>query len=189
MATLILPPHPRTALLRGFGVALGLIVLLIVSLLALAVGSLPGVLSGIALGLIVAVIGVVSPRLSFRLYRTWNRAAAAYARFAQSAVLLISFHILMRGARHADRSLHLSRTPNGESAWVRRETVPPGAYPSLDASPSQSEEDSSWISSLVRWAARPGHRWSYWLLPHLLVLRILETEAADDYPGGIYTLY
>lgn len=182
----VLPPRPRRAWLRSFGVAAGLWAGLAV--LLLAPFDLPGRLAAAVLVLLLGgVAPIARPAGSARVYRLWNRIARGYARLARAALLAVCYGVVaLVGV--AGTALRLRRPEPGESLWLARDTLATEAYGSQHDRPGKAWHGRQWAAVLA-WAARTGNGWAVFLVPFLALVATLEEDERRDVPVGIYTLF
>jgi hypothetical protein len=116
-----------------------------------------------------------------RAIRVWNGLTWRLVRVLRAYTLSVAYSVLFAAA---GRSLKRT-TPAGPmrgSSWtaIRRES----------AGDDATTESASWFAALCAFARQPGHRWTWSLVPLLVVLNLLKDDAQDTTPpGSTYTLY
>lgn len=145
---------------------------------------------GVILALLLIGVGVLKRRKLSRLYAAWNDMARKVAQVAQVWVEGVCFYTVFLAVGRTGASLRLARPePAANSLWTARKTLSPSAYIYRQRKTGDSFAQQSWTSGFVSWSAGSGNLWACCLLPFLLLLRALDTEADSEFPDDIYTLY
>jgi len=179
---LILPYPARRAHLRAFSLAIGVTAgLALGCLLAFRLGVW-GIGLGLSLGLIGAAVGLRWPQCMRRAYILWNRFGELYMRAVRFTMKLICFLILTLLGRRGASPLNLVHPRAAESFWEPREQA--------DHRSALDGTRAGWCHGYVAWARRSGKWWALSLLPLLVVLAAIETEAEAAMPSQTtYTLF
>jgi hypothetical protein len=171
--------HPTRAALRGFGVALALLMAALDAVLVLRFGAscLLGMLPAGAL----AVSAIVWPRALTWPYRAWNKAARLYVRSAESALLALAFYTVVAPAGGATGGMHTPARA-APSLWL--------ACPDAGGRAAvRGRTDEGWIGRYMQWARASGRHWHVALLPYLILLCWLHPEEQATVSDNLYTLF
>lgn len=183
-----LPRTPRRSEIQAFWLSLSIGVALVV---LCAVGALWTVeialLSAFFAGAASAVAG--RTRLAQRVYRAWDRLAAAYSRLARSWFLrLIYFVFLCVGIGRT----RLPIQERSEGGWERRVSLPEQAFAGQSTLPKRGRtrgKRAGWMAPLAAWSVRSRNSWLIPLLPLLGMLRLVGRESTFSLSTRNYTLY
>lgn len=177
---LTLPVPPRRVHLQAFALALGVSAgLALGGLLALA-WSAAGVVAGPGLGFVAGAAAALGAESLRGAYLGWGRLSALYARAVRLAMKALCFLILALAARRGDPALSLGH-PNLRSLWACRPATAAGG---------SRRARRGWKGAYAAWAlASPSRWWALGLLPFLLVLAAVETDAEAALPSDTYTLF
>ena len=186
---MILLPRPRRAALLSFWLGMSLCAGVLAGAL-LACLEVPRALNlGVLVGLGMALPGVACPAAINLPYRAWNKGARLFARAASFALLAIYFYVVLVAVGRGGTSLVLAPPSPRQSMWVPRGSLPTGAYVSQHAVAGNGRASKGGWWTVLAWGVRTGNVWACSLLPVLVLLASLESEAEQDFPAGIYTLF
>jgi uncharacterized membrane protein len=191
---LALPERPAPRERVSFWLAISVGIGVVSGAVAVAAGIRAWSGVGLLVGGVLVAVGIVSPRLTARAYRAWDRLARAYGGWAQRMILRLCYVTLFGAAGLGRSRLCLSRREAGGTTWMARETLPPPAYRNQDESSARAVTTRGWISATMEWARRAGEWWAIWLIPYLALMRLLDAAlgpqaGGEEPPRGIYTLY
>ncbi len=187
---MILPPAQR-AYIKAFWVIMTLSVSGLLIGTSLMFGNLWSLVPGIGIGCISLIYGLleINMRVLWIAYKAWNKLAEFVTSCLQTAIIAISFFIVFTLVGRLGSTLHMDPPNSKQSLWVSRKATPLKAYESLSSFPVLTSRRSHWALCFVTWAAKSGKYWSWFLLPFLYLLSLLEVEHEEAAPQGIYTLY
>jgi hypothetical protein len=169
--------HPRnadTADLIGFAVTVAIVAGAAVWLALQVLGAGGAWLAGAA---VAAVTGALSLALPHRLdaaYRLFHRAGRKVGRIGSTYATGVMFHTVVRAAGSTAGKEAVE--PVDGSLWTPRRPTPLARVPAGRA-------------RVRPWAGPSRHAWSVFLLPFLLLVRVLDPGQAEEPPSSIYTLY
>ena len=178
---------PTRPFLRSFWLvlSLGAAIVVWVGLTVFRVPHAP--LIGIVAFPAFAVLGLLSPDLAIRPFRSWDRLARKVRRSARlwlSGVVFLMLTLLgLAGAR-----LPMKRPDSAESGWISR-TPSSGRRSGYPDSSGTAGGGSTWIRKFASWAWQSGNAWAWSLLPLLGLLKAVEGESRGSLGGNVYTLY
>jgi hypothetical protein len=180
MLTLTSPA--RRAHLQAFSLAIGFTGgATLGCLLALHLG-LWGIGLGLCLGLIGAAVGLRRPQSMRRAYVMWNRLSDLYMHAVRFAMKLVCFLILTLLGRRGASPLILVHPGAARTLWEPREQA--------DHRSALDGTRAGWCHGYLAWTRRSGKWWALSLLPFLVVLAAIETEAEAAMPSQTtYTLF
>ena len=145
------------------------------------------ILMGIGFFAVSSVIGLLSPGISIRPFRFWDRLARKARRAARlwlsGVVFLMLTLIGLLGAR-----LPLDRPIPAESGWIPRDSSS-GRRSGYPDSSGTAGGATTWIRRFASWAWHSGNIWACSLLPVLALLKAVEGESRGSLGGNVYTLY
>jgi hypothetical protein len=104
-------------------------------------------------------------------------------------LLAIYFYVVLVAVGRGGTSLVLAPPPPRQSMWVPRGSLPTGAYVNQHAVVGNARAGQGGWWTVLAWGVRTGNVWACSLLPLLVLLASLESEAEQDFPAGIYTLF
>lgn len=188
MSRMTLPPMSERAL-RSFGLAAGLLLVLIGAAGALIAGRVLWVLAAAAV--LPVTLAVMRPWSLRPTYRLWNRIARRYATLAAAWVIHVAYRIgVCLMPRDGDEGLRVQRVPEGSSAWVARDTLPADRYASMAWNRGPLAKRRAGEVEYVNHAARAGGAAAI-LIPLMYLLRLFQpgqdTSAVPSTQN--YTLY
>jgi hypothetical protein len=185
-----LPSPPRLALLKSFWLVTSLGGGLFVAALASLFVPIGWAVTAVALAAIVAWLGFRRPRIAVRPYRTWDKLARTYARYARGWLLLSCFYVVFLAVGRAGSTIRLLPPTAPKSLWIPWEIHAAAAPESCRGVAEEQGLPRGWVAPFLRWATRTGNWWAYCLVPFLALLSALDTEHEERaFPAGIYTLF
>jgi hypothetical protein len=184
------PYHCRRAWLRSFWlIASGVVGIVCGFILAAAGGAhAPG--AGALVAAAMAVPGLIWPQAASVPFRAWNRLAGAFAAAARLYVTRVCLYTIFPAVGLLGSSMKMDSRDVVESGWTRRRHAGTIAFRSPADLDSQAAQERNWFRTYLSWAARSENRWSFGLVPFLMLLALVEEDVATSRPEhDIYTLY
>ena len=138
-----------------------------------------------------AVLGVavlVPPALSAWWFevgiRVWNKSVRLLIPMLRRYTLVVCYYVLVTAIARFGSSFDLALQPPRASNWVFRmqpSNVPDRVLASIDI---------RWFEELFAVSRRRGHGWVVYLLPFMMLLRVLHVDNQENAtPFSTYTLY
>jgi len=184
-------PSPERAHIKAFWVVMTVMGTGMLLAASLIFGNVWTLVSSVVIGGVSLIYGLleINMRVLWIAYKVWNKMATLTASGLQTAIIAISFFMMFTLVGRFGSTLRMNPPEARDSLWVPRQATPVGAYESLSGFPETPTRRKHWASCFVTWAAQSQNYWSWFLLPFLYVLSLLEVEQEDSVPQGIYTLY
>jgi hypothetical protein len=134
--------------------------------------------------------GLYSEAFSIVAYRRWNQVAKRVASLVRWWVSSVAFHVIVRVAGRSSGITSQRALAAGRSFWRERSTLPAEAYAGQYNRVYRGDaEGGGWAVDYLRWCFASGNGWLVFLLPFLLVLRVVSGERVSELPENVYTLY
>lgn len=178
---------PTRPFLRSFWLVLTLSAAIVVSVALTAFRVPHAIPMGIGFFAVSSVLGLLSPGIAIRPFRSWDRLARKARRavrlWLSGEVFLMLMLIGLLGAR-----LPLNRPSPAESGWIPR-TSTSGRRKDYPHCIKAAGGGTAWIRRFASWAWHSGNIWACSLLPVLALLKAVEGESRGSLGGNVYTLY
>jgi hypothetical protein len=202
MSLLKPPRRPSTVEARAFWIVLCALAGLLAAILLAAVGLWAWVGPAVAGALVASVVGWVRPDLGYAAATVWEGIAERAVVLCRRWVLWVAFFVVMVAVGRAGSRLPLERAGEGRGGegrggegrggegrggWLPRRSN--GIPDEVPASTPGRFGRAFWIRDFTRWTRTPGNGWALALLPHAVLLSLLEPEEEEAAPEGIYTLF
>jgi hypothetical protein len=180
-----LPYTPGRRLLLSFYAAIGAsLLMLILAWAALSPASHPPWPAVAAVLMLLPLLGLSAAGLA--AYRAWNRCARAVAALSRGCVLRLCYVLVLLPAGVQRPLLTVERPAAPTSGWYPKARVTPLTYAPRPR--ARDSREAGW-RALTGWAAATGNRWACALVPFLVLLNLLDTQADAEVPREIYTLF
>lgn len=131
----------------------------------------------------------INLRIMWMAYKVWNILAERATSILQTIILCVCFFVILVLVGRFGSALKVKRDMPANSLWSPKGTIPIAVYESQSTFPTCSPAARSWELCYLTWSSKSRKYWTWFLLPFLYLLSILEPERNETAPQGIYTLY
>ena len=154
---ILLPYHPRKAVLRSFCLIMSLILACSVGGILIGQYASYGFYVGIIIFLISSLIGIWQPQFFYFPYRVWNKFVKGYNQFLRKLILFITFYLFFFAVGRAGTSLRLSRSAPDESMWISHKHHNISGDVEKNGVRIEDSTKKGLLTSFLPWAIKSGN--------------------------------